>query len=227
MTAGSYLINENLIIKILSTFNKLNDLKMKKIISSTVIFALVFFTLNTQAQKIKTTEGNADVLKNETSVNIEFTYDNISVGKFANEADYIKKKTDEYNAKEPGKGDNWAKSWINDREARYEPKFIELFTLTSKMTVSKDSKYSLIFKTKSIEPGYNVAGGMVAFGGRKNAEIDAEVWIVETSDKTKKVAVITVENAPGGVWGGYDYDTGTRIAESYAISGKKLAKYIK
>lgn len=199
---------------------------MKIINRITIVASLVFFSLNTNAQKIKTTEGSVNTLKNETSINIEFTYDNISVGKFANEQEYIKKKTDEYNAKEPGRGDNWAKSWINDREARYEPKFIELFTSTSQMTVNKTAKYTLIFKTKSIEPGYNVAGGMVAFG-RKNASIDAEVWIVETADKSRKIAVITVDNAPGGVWGGYDYDTGTRIAESYAISGKKLGKYIK
>jgi len=200
---------------------------MKKSGKITAMFFLAFFTVTVNAQKIKTTEGSVDALKNETSINVEFTYDNISVGKFANEKDYIKKKTDEYNAKEPGRGDNWAKSWVNDREARYQPKFIDLFISTSHMTINKDAKYTLIFKTKSIEPGYNVAGGMVAFGGRKNAEVDAEVWIVETADKTKKIAVITVDNAPGGVWGGYDYDTGTRIAESYAIAGKKLGKYIK
>ena len=199
---------------------------MKSLKKLIVLLAVTFFCMNVNAQKIKTTEGDNAVLKNETSVNVEFTYDNISVGKFNNEADYIKKKTDEYNTKEPGRGDNWAKNWINDRQARYEPKFIDLFTLTSHMTISKTAKYTLIFKTKSIEPGYNIAGGMM-IGGRKNASLDAEVWIVETADKTKKVAVLTVDNAPGGVWGGYDYDTGTRIAESYAISGKKLAKYLK
>ena len=199
---------------------------MKSLQKFAAIVTLVFLSLNTHAQKIKTIEGSTDVLKNETSMNIEFTYDKISVGKFDKEEDYIKKKTDEYNKKEPGRGDNWAKSWVNDREARYQPKFIDLFTLTSHMTVSKDAKYTLIFKTKSIEPGYNIAGGMM-IGGRKNAELDAEVWIVETANKTKKIAVISVNRAPGGVWGGYDYDTGTRIAESYAISGKKLAKYIK
>lgn len=199
---------------------------MKSLQKFAAIVTLVFLSLNTHAQKIKTIEGSTDVLKNETSMNIEFTYDKISVGKFDKEEDYIKKKTDEYNKKEPGRGDNWAKSWVNDREARYQPKFIDLFTLTSHMTISKDAKYTLIFKTKSIEPGYNIAGGMM-IGGRKNAELDAEVWIVETANKTKKIAVISVTKAPGGVWGGYDYDTGTRIAESYAISGKKLAKYIK
>jgi hypothetical protein len=199
---------------------------MKKIISMLGILAISLLFMNAAAQKIKTTEGDPSVLKNEANINIEFTYDNISVGKFANEQDYIKKKTDEYNAKDPGRGDLWAKNWIADRANRYEPKFIDLYMITSKKTVSKDAKYTLIFKTKSIEPGYNVAGGMIGFGGKKNAEIDAEVWIVETANRSNKIAVITVENAPGGVWGGYDYDTGTRIAESYAISGKKLAKYI-
>ena len=198
---------------------------MKKILSAIAVLAISFFYLNAEAQKIKTTEGDPSVLKNESNINIEFTYDNISVGKFADEKDYIKKKTEEYNAKEPGRGDIWAKNWIADRQNRYEPKFTDLYTITSKKTVSKEAKYTLIFKTKSIEPGYNVMGGMT-FGGRKNAEIDAELWIVETADKTKTIAVITIENAPGGTWGGYDYDTGTRIAESYAISGKKLAKYI-
>jgi hypothetical protein len=199
---------------------------MKRLSRYAAILAIVFFSTTANAQKIKTAEGDDAILKNESSINIEFTYDNISVGKFDKEEDYIKKKTEEYNKKEPGKGDMWAKSWVTDRAARYEPKFIELFTLNSKMTVSKDAKYTLIFKTKSIEPGYNIAGGMM-IGGRKNASVDAEAWIVETANKTKKLAVITVDNAPGGTWGGYDYDTGTRISESYAISGKKLAKYLK
>lgn len=198
---------------------------MKKLIGI-LGFLAISFSFSASAQKIKTTEGDPSVLKNESSVNIEFTYDNISVGKFANEQDYIKKKTDEYNAKTPGRGDIWAKDWIADRANRYEPKFIDLWTITSKKTISKDAKYTVIFKTKSVEPGYNVAGGMVAFGGRKNAEIDAEVWIVETANKSKKIAVLTVDNAPGGTWGGYDYDTGTRIAESYAKAAKSLCKYI-
>ncbi len=199
---------------------------MKKLIGILGILVISFSFMNASAQKIKTKEGDASVLKNEPNINIEFTYDNISVGKFSDEKDYIKKKTDEYNAKTPGRGDIWAKDWIADRQNKYEPKFPDLYMITSKKTISKDAKYTLIFKTKSIEPGYNVAGGMVAFGGRKNAEIDAEVWIVETANRSNKIAVITVDNAPGGTWGGYDYETGGRISESYAKAAKSLAKYI-
>ena len=89
------------------------------------------------------------------------------------------------------------------------------------MTVKKDAKYTLIFKTTTVEPGYNVVIS------RKNAEIDGIVWIVETADKTKKVAELTIANAPGRIYGGYDYDTGTRIAECYAVAGKRLGKYLK
>lgn len=194
---------------------------MKKLLYFIVITALVFIYAKADAQKIKTTEGSLDVLKNETSINIEFNYDKMSVGKYDDEKEYVKIKTEEYNKKEVGKGDKWAQNWVADRSNRYEPKFIELFTKNSDMTISKDAKYTLVFKTTSIEPGFNI--GIT----RKDAKIDAEVWIVETADKSKKIATLTVDNAPGGTAMGYDFDSGQRISEAYAISGKKLAKYIK
>jgi len=194
---------------------------MKKIKSFAAILALVFFTSAAYAQKIKTVEGDLAVLKDETTINVEFTYDGMSVGKYKEEKDYIKAKTEEYNKKEPGRGDTWAKSWVTDRASRFEPKFIELFQETSNMTVKETAKYTLIFKTTTTEPGYNIVIS------RKNAEIDAEVWIVETANKSKIIAKLTVNNAPGRIYGGYDYDTGSRIAEAYAAAGKRLGKYIK
>jgi hypothetical protein len=35
-----------------------------------------------------------------------------------------------------------------------------------------------------------------------------------------------VQNCPGRTFGGNDYDTGTRIQESYAVAGKGLGKFI-
>lgn len=193
-----------------------------KIKSSIIILSLLIAgSLGADAQRIKTVNGNEDILKNESVVNIEFVYDGLSVGKFDKEEDYIKNKTAEYNKKEPGRGDSWAKSWVSDRESRFEPRFINEFQDATGMTVKKDAKYTLVFKTTSIEPGYNIVIS------RKNAEIDAEAWIVETADKTKKLAEFTINNAPGRIYGGYDYDTGTRIQESYAVSGKRLGKYLK
>ena len=187
----------------------------------TSVFLILAFALQANAQKIKIKSGDKDVLKAESSINIEFAYDNLSVGKFKTEQEYVSAKTTEYNKKEAGKGDAWASSWGNDKESRYQPKFVELFTESSGMTVSTSAKYTLIFKTTSIEPGYNIGIS------RKNAEIDAEIWIVETANKATPVATFTISNVPGGTAFGYDFDTGLRISEAYAKAGKSLGKYLK
>lgn len=194
---------------------------MKLMTRFSAIIALLFVGLTTNAQRIKTTEGDLDALKSETSINIEFTYDNMSVGKFDKESEYIEKKKAEFNSKEPGKGDSWEKSWVSDRKTKFEPKFIELFEKSSGMAVKADAKYTLIFHTTSTEPGYNV------YVSKKNAEIDGQVTIVETANRSKKVAVIDIKNAPGRTFSGYDFATGDRIVECYAVAGKKLGKHIK
>jgi hypothetical protein len=194
---------------------------MKILTSAFAILAIAFCTSTAVAQKVKVTSGNPDILKPESTVNIEFVYDNISVGKYKSEKEYIAAKTEEYNKKEAGTGDSWAKKWETDKANRYEPKFIELFTLNSGMTVKKDAKYTIIIKLLSIEPGYNIGIS------RKNAEIDVEILIVETANRENKACVISVNNIPGGTAFGYDFDTGLRISEAYANAGKKLAKYLK
>jgi len=182
---------------------------------------LAILTLSLQAQKIKVTEGDIKALKNEPSINIEFTYNGMRVGKFKTEEDYVTKKTEEYNKKEAGKGDTWAKSWVNDREERYEPKFVELFTENSNMKEDKNATYTLIFNTSFTEPGFNI--GVM----RQNAYIDGEVTIVETKNRNNVIAKLTVSKAPGRDVMGVDFDTGWRISEAYAKAGKSLGKYIK
>jgi len=173
------------------------------------------------SQKIKKVEGDLAPLKNETNINIEFIYDDMSVGKYEKEQDYIDAKKAEYNKKEPGRGDRWAKSWVSDRKGRFEPKFEELFSENSHMAVTPKAKYTLIFHTTSTEPGYNIAIS------RKNAEIDGELLIVETANRNNVIAKLSVNNAPGKSVMGNDYDTGERISEAYAKAGKSLGKYIK
>jgi hypothetical protein len=184
---------------------------------------LIWFAAGAHAQKLKITEGDLSALKGEKSLNADFTYENISVGKFKNEQDYIAKKTEDYNKKEAGKGDHWAKEWIEDRKNRFEPKFTELFEKYSDLSVTgakKDAKYTLVYKTTTMEPGFNIGIS------RKNAEIDAEAWIIETASN-KVMAKISVQNAKGRDFWGADFDTGARLAECYADAGKALGKFIK
>lgn len=167
------------------------------------------------------TEGSADALKGETTLNFEFGYEEVRVGKFADEKDYIEKKKTEYNKKEPGKGDKWEQDWKGDRPRRFEPKFIEGFSefgLTSKA----DSKYTLIFNTIFIEPGYNIGVS------RKDAYISGVASLVLTSDKTKVVAKFTADNIynyGNAVWG-VDFDTGQRIEGVYKSAGSSVGKFI-
>ena len=178
-------------------------------------------SLGLSAQRIKTVDGDFSVLQDQQKINTEFTYDNMKVGKYDKEADYVADKTASLNKKEPGRGDTWAKAWVTDRNERFEPKFNELFEKSSGLSTSKDAKYTLIFKTISTEPGFNI--GIT----RKNAEINAEVLLVETANKDKVVAKATVQKAVGRTFGGYDFDTGERISEAYADARKALGKYVK
>lgn len=194
---------------------------MKKLYVLTLLLA--FFTGTAYAQKIKVLEGNLDALKGIDKLNLEYDYSKMGVGKFATEKEYLEKKKKDYNEKEPGKGDEWAGSWVADRKNRFQPQFEELFGKHSGITAGDlpNAKYTLIFKTTYTEPGFNI------YVTRKNAEIDGEVIIVETANRNNVVARLSILNNPGRTFGGNDYDTGERIQEAYAMAGKSLGKYLK
>jgi hypothetical protein len=193
---------------------------MRRFLKLTLTAVATVFTVTGFAQKIKLEEGNLDFLKNEKSLNAEFTYDNIKVGK-ENEPDYIAKKKDEMNKKEAGTGDKWAKAWVDDRENRYKPKFEEGFNKDNPLQINNQvtAKYLIIYKTTFIEPGFNIGIN------KKSAAHNAEAIIVDAADKSKVLARFSVE-AKSNFWG-TDFDTGSRIADSYLEAGRGLAKYIR
>ena len=173
------------------------------------------------AQKIKLVSGSLAGLKGEKSVNAEFTYNDMGVGKFAKEEDYVNKKKGEYNEKEAGKGDKWAQAWVDDRKEKFEPQFRELFAKQSDLSsVDANAKYTMIVHTIFTEPGYNIGiSSMPAY-------INLEVLIVETANKSTVVATITVMKIPGRSAMGYDFDTGARLAEAYAKGGKEVGAFL-
>ncbi len=173
----------------------------------------------TNAQKIKLTQGDASVLKGQTEINVVFTYDNMSVGKFDKEADYVSTKKADYNKDEPGRGDKWAAAWVADRKSRFEPDFIELFEKNSTIKLGNhpSAKYTITINTSRTEPGFNIA--MM----KKNAQVDLEITITETATN-KVVAAYTVLKSPGRTFGMGDFDTGIRIKEAYATAGKYFAR---
>ena len=199
---------------------------MKKLVFTVAVAIIAANSSDSFAQKMNVTSGDVAVLSGQKTVNVEYDYSEFGVGKFATEQEYLDKKSAEYNAKEAGKGDTWKKAWVDDRKDKYEPKFEELFNkgLEDKglMAVGGKSgaKYTLIVKTKFVEPGFNV--GVM----RKNAAVDFIIDVVESANKSNKVAQIDMAKVPGGQFGGYDFDAGARIAESYAKAGKSLSAFI-
>lgn len=175
-------------------------------------------------QKIKVTSGELDFLKGQSTINVVYSYDNMGVGKFDKEEDYIAKKVEDYNKKEAGKGDEWRENWIGDREARFEPKFEELINKNLEKSSVKvgdfpDAEYTMLVNTTFTEPGFNVG---VA---RKNAYTDYEVVFI-ANDTQEEVATMTIIKSPGLGAMGYDFDSGLRIQESYAKAGKELGQYL-
>lgn len=192
---------------------------MKTVVSLSLF--ILFFWAGTAQSQVRVQKGKLSVLKGTKQIAVKFTYDNMAVGKFKKEQDYVNKKVADYNKKEAGRGDKWKEAWVNDRETRFEPKFIELFEKNAPVKLAKapaETKYTMIVNTDFTEPGFNIAVM------RKFAEIRTTVTIVETASN-KTVAVLSAAG-PGRTYGGYDFDTGLRIAEAYAKTGKDLGKYI-
>ena len=194
---------------------------MKIFSTGALVLCLAFICYTSRAQRLKLTDGSLSVLKDQKTISTDFAYDNMKVGKYDKEEDYVRNKTADYNKKEAGKGDTWAKNWVDDRQSRFEPKFNELLEKSSELSVKKNAKYTLIYKTSFTEPGFNI--GIM----RKNAETNGEAWIVETANKSNVIAKISVQRALGRTFGGYDFDTGERISEAYADAAKALGNFIR
>ncbi len=197
---------------------------MKQSLILTTIVVLLNIN-NVFAGKIILKSGNLTDLKSQKNIIVLFDYSDMKVGKNLTEEDYVNQKVNERNEKSQGSGESWKSGWINARKDRYQPKFIELFnkqTNKHSLTVSEtgDSQYTLIVKTVYTEPGFNVGVW------RERARIDFVFLLVETSNPTKIIAELSADAIPGGQAMGYDFDSGSRIAESYAKGGKMLGQFI-
>jgi hypothetical protein len=197
---------------------------MKHLKLLTLIALVLFISNRGLGQKVELLSGDLSVLKSEKTIDFKFTYDSMMVGKgrkSMTETEYVSKKTSEYNKKTPGKGDEWAKAWKDDRDARYQPAFTKMFEQYSSLQMAANAKYTLIFKTTMTEPGFNI---MVH---QEPAQIDGLAYIVETANNSHIIAKLSLTRANGrGFWGS-DFDSGERLTEAYETAGRGLAYFIK
>src|ERR1700712_5602855 len=100
---------------------------MTNVLRAAFLMLVLLPAMALRAQKVKLEDGDLSALKGEQSIAVEFTYDPLAVGKVDKESDYGRSRKDEINKKKPGKGDDWAKTWVDGPQTLYEPKFLDLF----------------------------------------------------------------------------------------------------
>ena len=177
------------------------------------------FSMATSAQ-VHAKKGKYAFLKGEKTLNLEYDYSNMTVGKKKTEKEYVARKVADHNKKEAGKGDKWKENWLNARSKRYEPKFETLINKSMikagiKASQGSGAKYTLVVKTTYTEPGYNIGISKMP------ARVDFEMVFIETASK-KEVASYVIPNVPGSQMMGFDFDVGSRVAECYAKGGKMI-----
>ncbi len=197
---------------------------MKKQLS---IIAFVLVATFAYSQKVKVTEGDFKALKGIAEYNLAFEYEGLMVPKFDSEEEFLADKMAKRDEKAPGDGERFKAKWFGDRDAHYEPKFVESFNKRwkkNKVQVGEDmgsAKYTMKVKTTLMWAGYNV--GIV----RKNAKIEATVSVHETANPSNVLWSANYTRVEGGSFGGYDFDSAQRIGEAYAKLAKEVAANIK
>lgn len=186
---------------------------------------IVAFAFNSNAQKVVVKNGDVTDLPASGTFNVEYDYSKLKVGKFKTEALYVNDQVSKKNNKENGLGDTWKESWESARDRKYHPKFELLFNkelaergISLKQGVSSD--ITLIVHVIFIEPGYNIGIS------KKPSYVSYEFEFVKTADRSKKIAVLALSNVIGEQAMGIDFDTETRVGESFAKGGKILGGFI-
>ena len=195
---------------------------MKLKITVLSVVAVLLFSFNSQAQKLKVTSGKLSALSDHKSFNMEYSYaEGMKIGK-KTEKEYVAEKVAAYNKKEAGTGDAWAEKWHGNKEGgKFFDKFEELLNKElSSYGVSGSRDNSSASATLKVnvyymDPGYNVGVS------RRPAYISMTVTFEADGSE---LAVVDMVKAPGAGGGGYDFDASYRIGEGFAKSAKTLAK---
>jgi hypothetical protein len=179
-------------------------------------------TVAATAHRPKIMDGTLASLKGVTELNIQFVYADMCLGpEGKTEADYLKRREEELNMRDPGKGTQWARDWIDDRSRLYEPAFMEHFNKMSKgiqLLRAPGAKYTMIFKTIHTEPGFNAVVVDHA------ALITAEVFIVETANPAIPLCRIFLKDSKGEKGTDFDFSRRNRIQGSYIYAGYSVGR---
>lgn len=189
-----------------------------------LLFTLLFVTALGMAQKAKVTKGDWSALKGITEYTLVFDYSDLEIPKYDSEEAFLEDKMADRDEKEPGSGEKFKASWFSDREEYYEPRFIETFNDRYKdgaVKVDRDlgsAEYTMKIHTTFIYPGYNV--GVV----RKNSKIEVTLSVYKNDSPDDIIFSVDYTKIEGAGNGGYDFNSGQRIADAYIIFARRLTK---
>lgn len=189
-----------------------------------LLFALLFSTTIMFSQKANVTKGDWSDLKGITEFNLEFDYSDLEIPKYDSEEAFLEDKIAKREEKEPGTGEKFRESWFSDRENYYEPRFIETFNDRYKdglVKVDRDlgnAEYTMKVHTTFIYPGYNV--GVV----RKNSKLEVTLSVYKNDSPDDVIFEVDYTKIEGAGNGGYDFNSGQRIADAYIIFARRLTK---
>jgi len=197
---------------------------MKKLFVS--IFTLTLIVSTVSAQKFKVTKGSPEAMKDQQSIAIVFTYDNMKVGKME-EAAYLEQGIKKHDEKEAGTGQKWSEAWQSDKATVYPENFTKFFNAiaNSKFGASTElnsttAKYTMKVNTSFLEPGYNV--GISA----SPAIINLTISFYETANPGVILFETTVTKCKGIADEFSSYDVASRVSSAYQIAAAKYAKFI-
>ncbi|HLV38258.1 hypothetical protein [Xanthomarina sp.] len=193
---------------------------MKKLL----LFTLLISSSVVFSQKEKVTKGDWSALKGVSEFNLVFDYSNLEIPKFDSEEAFLEDKMAKRDEKEPGTGENFKESWFSDREEYYEPRFIETFNERYKdglVKVDRDlgsAEYTMNVHTTMMYPGYNV--GVM----RQNSKIEVTISVYKNDSPNDILFSADYTKIQGAGSGGFDYNSGQRIADAYIIFARALVK---
>ena len=193
---------------------KTNKLLMTLVLTCTMLW--------TQAQKVEVISGDIKTVSGETKFNIQYDFSSFGVGKYGDEQSYVDAKKTEYAAKDPAKATEFETNWKAAKTKIFQPKFETTLNkyLGSDYNVSSSNttaKYTIILKTKYVEPGF--FAGMV----KKYPYVDVEFFIVETINTKNIVADLSGNKMTGIALMGPD---DMKVGEAYAAAGRIFGSYM-
>jgi hypothetical protein len=195
---------------------------MTHINSTFFLILLMVATGNASAQRRQLVFGTLNGLKAHKSYDVTFTYDSMLIGMEIPEKRYLEDKRKTWDEREPGKGAAFVDQWYDARNKRYEPAFIKSFEKFSLLKLNDaNAKYTMILKTYHIEAGWNI--GVATHAG----EISGELWIVESADPSKIIAIVSLFECLGTDDYGGDFEMTRRIQSAYASAGKWLGEFVR